>query len=75
MAFYVNEDRPDNAATVHRTGGSCKVPRIKLERDGGWYGPFDNKAEALRVACETGRLSKRECSICIGQSWEVTTHK
>ena len=65
MALYVNEDRPENTATVHRTEGSCRGPRSKQKRDGRWHGPLDTKAEALRVAYRTSRLTKRECQICI----------
>ena len=65
MAFYVNEDRPDGKATVHRDDGPCEVPRDKQERDGRWHGPFDAKHEALRAAHEdTNGLEVRECRLC-----------
>ena len=63
MAFYVNEDKPDNLATVHRNDGRCRVPQAKREADGQWHGPFDSKEEALVVARETHR-PVRECRRC-----------
>ena len=63
MAFYVNEDKPDNLATVHQNDGPCRVPQAKREADGQWYGPFDSKEEAMLVARETYRPI-RECRRC-----------
>ena len=63
MAYYVNEDKPDNFATVHQNQGPCRVPRRKQEADGKWHGPFGSKGEALRVARETHRPI-RECRRC-----------
>ena len=63
MVFYVNEDKPDNLATMHQEGGSCRVPQAKQEADGRWHGPFASKYEALRVARETHRPVK-ECGRC-----------
>ena len=65
MAFYVNEDKPTSKAIVHRDDGPCEVPRPKLERDGKWHGPFDDKDVALRVALdETKCREVRECKVC-----------
>ena len=63
MAFYANEDKPDNLATVHQNEGPCRVPQAKRETDGRWHGPFDSNDEALRVARETHRPVK-ECRQC-----------
>ena len=63
MAFYVNEDKPDNLATVHQNQGPCHVPQPKQAKDGRWHGPFDSKDESLRVARETHRPVK-ECGRC-----------
>ena len=62
-AFYVNEDRPTDSATVHQTGGPCQVPQRKRARDGQWHGPFRLKEGALRVARDVGR-DVYECQRC-----------
>ena len=59
MAFYVNEDKPDNLATVHQIQGPCRVPQPKQAKDGRWHGPFDSKGESLRVARETHPVQSR----------------
>ena len=63
MTYWVNEDKPDNLATVHRNKGPCRVPQHKRETDGRWHGPFDSKDESLRVARETLHPTK-ECGRC-----------
>ncbi len=62
-AFYVNEDRPTRSATVHQTGGPCRVPQRKRARDGQWHGPSRLKKGALRVALDVGR-DVHECQRC-----------
>ena len=62
-AFYVNDDKPDNLATVHQDQGPCRVPQPKKGADGRWHGPFDSRGEALRVASEIRRPVK-ECRRC-----------
>ena len=64
MAFWVNEDRPDNSAIIHRDDRSCEVPQDKKPEDGGWRGPFDTKEKAEQVARDTGRKVVRGCQIC-----------
>ena len=64
MAFWVNEDKPLNKATVHRDDCSSGVPRRKLERDGRWHGPFDSKDAASSTARRTGRRTVAECLVC-----------
>ena len=63
MPYDVNEDKPDNLATVHKNGGLCRVRQPKQEKDGRWHGPFESKYESLRVARETHR-PVRECRRC-----------
>ena len=62
-AFYINEDKPTNLATLHQNGGPCAVPRRKRAKDGQWHGPFRSKEGALRVAHEVGR-HVIECQRC-----------
>lgn len=63
-SYYVNEDKPTNRATVHRDDCLHAVDRSKSKQNGGWYGPFDTKDEALRVARNTGRRDVREDPTC-----------
>ena len=62
--FYVNEDKPTNRATIHRDYCLYAANRSKSKKTGGWYGPFDSKDEALRVARNTGRRDVREDPTC-----------
>ena len=64
MSYYVNEDKGDNSAIVHRDDGPCEVPREKQPRNGSWQGPFSTKGEALGVAENTGRKDARGCKTC-----------
>ena len=63
MPFYVNEDKPTNLVTIHRTGGPCRVPQVKREADGRWYGPYSSKEAALLIARGTWRPIK-DCQRC-----------
>ena len=63
-SYYVNEDKPTNRATVHRDGCPYAATRSKSKQNGGWYGPFDTKDEALLVARNTGRKDVREDPYC-----------
>ena len=63
-AFWVNEDKPDNRALVHRSGGPCAPPRAKNAEDGQWHGPFESKEEAVRVAQGLDRKTARDCLRC-----------
>ena len=63
MLFCVNEDKPDNLATVHQNEGPCRVPQTKQEKDGRWHGPFGCKDKSLLLARETYR-PVRECRRC-----------
>ena len=62
--YYVNEDKPTNRATIHRDDCLYAANRSKSKQNGGWYGPFDTKDEALRVARNTGRRDVREDPTC-----------
>ena len=64
LSFYVNEDKPTNRARIHRDNCPHAANRSKSKQNGGWYGPFDTKDEALRVARNTGRRDVKECPVC-----------
>ena len=60
MVYHVNEDKGDNAATVHKDGCGHAKDRAKQREDGQWYGRLTSKDEALAVARNTGRRVVRE---------------
>ena len=67
MVYYVNEDKGDNAATIHRDGCSYAMERDKKKQNGEWHGPFTSKDEALEVAQNTGRRDVKEAE-CVNRN-------
>ena len=59
MAYHVNEDKGDNAATVHKDGCG-HISQYKQPKDGRWYYDIASREEALEVARNTGRSDVRE---------------
>ena len=64
MEYYVNEDIPDNAATVHTSECRYAQKRCKKPEDGKWCGPFADRESAWKCAEATGRRNVRFCSHC-----------
>lgn len=62
MSFWVNEDKGDNSAIIHRDDCPCNVPRYKKPEDGKWHGPYDTENEAMQVARNTGRKIVKVCT-------------
>lgn len=65
MCYWVNEDKPHNAAKVHSP--NCVYPRQygkKNPKNGKWYGPYESKALALAKARDTGRADVSDCQVC-----------
>ncbi len=65
MKYWVNEDKPDRKATVHKDSCPHGVNLPKNAKDGRWHGPFDTKEEATSAARATGRRY-HECKKCFG---------
>ena len=63
MVYYVNEDKGDNAATIHRDDCPYATERGKKPENGKWHGPLTSIEEALEIARNTGRrdVKKAEC--------------
>lgn len=65
MEYYVYENKPTSAATVHAAlCGKYIGRRADQTRNGGWRGPFANRRDALKFAESTGRRNIQECSRC-----------
>lgn len=67
--FWVYENWPNKAATVHRGSCSfCNEGRGLFGRSstasGRWLGPFDTLDEAMMRAEQTGRKTVRRCGAC-----------
>ena len=60
MVYHVNEDKGDNAATVHKDGCGHAKDRDKQREDGQWYSDIVSLEEALEIARNTGRRDVRE---------------
>ena len=65
MKYYVYENKPTSAATVHAALCDKYIARRADQTlNGGWRGPFANRRDALEFAESTGRRNARECSRC-----------
>ena len=65
MKYYVYENKPTSAATVH--SAYCGVyirRRAESTPNGGWRGPFASRQDALKFAESTGRRNVKMCSRC-----------
>ena len=77
MRYYVNEDKGDNAATIHDvespTARASCYPQDKKPQNGRWWGPFLSKTDAWKCAENTGRKTYGECENCLSgtkkQGW------
>lgn len=60
MVYHVNEDKPTNKATVHKSSCKHAQKRTKLTRNGRWYEYLNSRDEAVEVAHSTGRRDIKE---------------
>lgn len=68
MEYYVYENYPTSAATVHASPCRIYVGRIAdITQNGKWHGPFADRESACKFAKATGRRNVKCCYWCRNQ--------